>query len=119
MKTGGILSLIGLFLGMTGSPQEELSVEERIASWKGERVVLIAEPGKSSLGRGLHKKGDSRTTLPADLYGGKTGTIVEAKYDGFGYNLVIQLDEPAEELVYRAASTRLGIAFRSPWMSAL
>ena len=67
----------------------------------------MAQPGKSSLSSGLHKKGDSRTTLPADLYGGKTGTIVESEYDGSRYQLVIQLDEPAEELVYWAHDTRL------------
>lgn len=95
--------------------QGGLSVEERIASWKGERIVLIAKPGESSMGsaRNLHKKGNSRTALRADLYDGKTGAIVDTEYDGFWYQLVIQLDEPAEELVYGGASTRSGIAFAS------
>lgn len=93
--------------------QGNLSVEERIASWKGERIVLIARPGESSMTRNLYKKGNRNTALPADLYDGKTGAIVDTEYNGYRYQLVIQLDEPAEELVYSGDNSRSGIVFAS------
>jgi len=99
-------------------PVKELTLAEKLASWKGEKVTLVGSapaycPNKppEDDGPDFYKEGDNdqREGLPGNRYAGRKGSAVDTqpgKYD-FDSAMIIQLED-GERIVSRGDA---GVAF--------
>jgi hypothetical protein len=117
MKTWSILAgviclaiiLLVLVLVLRDSEEQEMTGEENIAGWKGEKVIFLPYPvyethtvehfGVCSAATYFHLASNPSEKLLTRDYVGRTGTIKEAKKVGYRVKLRIVLDESGEEII--------------------
>jgi len=94
--------------------------QEKVASWKGEKVVLLLRPSGCTgaympvRGDECYLEGKKEVPLPEDKYHGKTGIVVEsALRKGEEPEVPISLDGSGERIVARSERCLGSFSFKT------